>query len=99
MSLDVWLTPESESDLSEAKGWYDRQYPGLGQQFILCIDQAIERILLLPEGYREVVPGVRRVLVRRFPYGIYYKIEPERLVILAVYHSKRDPKGWKARVE
>jgi plasmid stabilization system protein ParE len=39
----------------------------------------------------------RRVVVRHFPYGDFYRIDPDQIAILAVYHSKRDPRGWQSR--
>jgi hypothetical protein len=85
-------------DLAEATRWYERQHKGLGAEFLLCVEEALDRIRLLPEGYREVGPGVRRVIVRRFPYGLYYRVDPDQIAVIALYHSKRDPRGWKERI-
>ncbi|NJL41758.1 MAG: type II toxin-antitoxin system RelE/ParE family toxin [Leptolyngbyaceae cyanobacterium SM1_4_3] len=54
-------------------------------------------IQLLPEAYEVVFENVRRAVVRKFPYLILYKVEPNRVVVLAVFHSKRDPKTWQDR--
>jgi plasmid stabilization system protein ParE len=51
----------------------------------------------MPEAHAKVYHDVRRVLVRRFPYSIYYRFRADRIVVLAVFHNKRDPKVWKAR--
>jgi plasmid stabilization system protein ParE len=40
---------------------------------------------------------VRCALVRRFPYAVYYRVEPERIVVIAVFHTKRDPGVWQSR--
>ena len=98
MNLPLIITPVAELDLAEAKSWYERQSRGLGDDFLLCIEEALDRIRLLPEAYREVVPGVRRVITRRFPYGVYYRIDLDQIAVLAVYHSKRDPRGWANRI-
>jgi plasmid stabilization system protein ParE len=95
MSLPLILTPAAEADLAAAKAWYERQQRGLGIDFLQCVEEALDRIRILPEAYREVVPGVRRVIVRRFPYGVYYRVDQNQIAVLAFYHSKRDPRGWK----
>jgi plasmid stabilization system protein ParE len=51
----------------------------------------------MPETHAKVYQDVRRALVRRFPYSIYYRFRADRIVVLAVFHNKRDPKVWKAR--
>ncbi len=94
MSMPLILTPAAEADLAAAKAWYERQQRGLGEDFLKCVEEALDRIRLLPEAYRQVAPGVRRVIVRRFPYGVYYRVDLSQIAVLAFYHSKRDPRGW-----
>lgn len=97
MSLPLIITPEAEADLAEAKAWYNRQREGLGEEFVLCVEEALERIRRSPKGASEVFPGVRRVVVRRFPYGVFYRVDPDQMAVIAVYHSHRDPRGWQQR--
>ncbi len=97
MSLRLIITLEGEEDLAEAKAWYDRKRDGLGDEFVLCVEDAMDRIRRTPEGAAEVYPGVRRVVVRRFPYGVYYKVDANHIAVIAIYHSRRDPRGWQAR--
>src|SRR2546422_840051 len=97
MSLPLLITPEAEEDMADAKGWYSRKRRGLAERFLLCVEEALDRIRLIPKAATEVVPGIRRVVVRRFPYGVFYRIDPDQIAILADYHSKRDPRGWQER--
>jgi len=94
MNVPLIITPAAEADLAEAKAWYERQQGGLGEDFLQCVEEALDRIRMLPEAYREVAPGVRRVIVRRFPYGVYYRVDQSQIAVLAFYHCKRDPRGW-----
>lgn len=98
MSLPLLITPEAEADLAEAKAWYERKRAGLGAEFVLCVEAGFDHICRVPTAAAAVHPGVRRVVVRRFPYAIYYRVDPDQIAVLAVYHSKRDPRGWKKRV-
>jgi plasmid stabilization system protein ParE len=97
MSLKLIIRPEARVDLAEAKIWYDKQRKGLAGEFKLCIEEAMERIRRMPELHAEMDNGVRRCLVRRFPYAIFYKVEEKRIVVIAVMHTSRDPKRWRDR--
>lgn len=97
MSLPLIITPEAEADLAEAKAWYERKREGLGEEFVLCVEAALGHICRVPAAATEVYPGVRRVIVQRFPYGVFYRVDPDQIAVLAVYHSKRDPRTWQAR--
>lgn len=98
MSLPLIITPEAEEDLADARSWYERKREGLGERFILCVEAALNHIRRAPLGATEVQPGIRRVVVRQFPYGVFYRVDPDQIAVLAVYHSKRDPRGWQTRI-
>ncbi len=97
MTLPLIITPEAEEDLAEAKAWYERKRAGLGEEFVLCVEAALDHIRTTPEAATEVYPGVRRVVLRRFPYGVFYRVDSDQIAGLAVYHSSRDPRGWQTR--
>lgn len=67
MSRDSIITHEAEDDLREAKAWYESRRTGLGDEFLLCVEEALERIRRIPESAGLVVQNVRRAAVRRFP--------------------------------
>jgi plasmid stabilization system protein ParE len=98
MSLPLIITPEAEQDLAEAKEGYEQKREGMGEQFLLCVEAAFDHICRLPAAATEVYPGVRRVVVRHFPYGVFYRVDSDQIAVLAVYHSSRDPRGWQSRV-
>jgi toxin ParE1/3/4 len=58
---------------------------------------ALDRILENPHAWTLISPGIRRVLLRGFPYCVIYRVEPDRLLIIAVTHQHRDPKHWRTR--
>jgi toxin ParE1/3/4 len=97
MSRPLIITSEAEDDIAEAKAWYNRRRRGLGDEFVLMVETALDRIRGIPEGATEIFPGVRRVVPRRFPYGVFYRVDPDQIGVIAVYHSKRDPRGWQER--
>ncbi len=77
--------------------YYNRQVQGLGDDFAEEIEAGVKAILEAPLVWRCVEDDVRRYLVRRFPYGIYYSMESETVVIWAVKHLHRDPDYWQER--
>ena len=98
MTRSLIITPEAERDIADAVAWYDRNLVGLGDRFILSLEVALDHIRRASEAATEVYPGVRRVVVRRFPYGVFYRVDSDQIVVIAVYHSKRNPRGWISRI-
>lgn len=94
----VHLLPEAERDLEEAFWWYERQRTGLGLEFLLAFDAAVEGMRRLPEVHELVAHRTRKALLRRFPYLLLYTVEAERVLITAVFHGRRDPRVWSDRV-
>jgi len=98
MKRTVIIRPEAEADLQEACRWYERQREGLGADLLLCFEEALERIRRNPEIYPIVHKQLRRGFIRRFPYGIFYLIEDAAIVVVGVFHGRRDPRRWESRV-
>jgi plasmid stabilization system protein ParE len=80
-----------------AAAYYEYQAPGLGQDFLGKIDAAIADISSNPERWPILGGQTRRRLVHRFPYGVYYRIEPEEIVIVAIADLRRRPDYWVTR--
>ena len=91
------IRPEAEADLAHARDWYERQRAGLGAEFLLCVEEVLERIGRTPEMYMVVHHDVRRALTRRFPYAVYYRIAGNDVVVLGIFHTRRDPREWQSR--
>jgi toxin ParE1/3/4 len=97
MSLSVVLRKKARVEFDLAIDWYERREAGLGAEFVEQIQAVFDRIAAAPEIHATVYRDIRRALVRQFPYSVYYRIKADRLVVLAVFHNKRDPKIWKSR--
>jgi len=97
MSLPIIFRPIARTELSDAAAWYEAQKPGLGAEFTAAVDQILSRVTENPQRFRPVRPSVRRALLRRFPYAIHYAVESEAIVILAVFHTRRDPRQLEGR--
>lgn len=90
--------PEAALELEDAAFYYEDCQPGLGRQLTDEIESAIQLLLAHPQAWTEIASGIRRVLVRRFPFGLLYSIGHDEIYILAVMHLNREPHYWKNRL-
>ena len=97
MPYALTIRREAEADISEAFQYYESCRPNLGSNFLLCIEGSLSRIQKNPEQYKVVHKRIHRALVNRFPYGIYYTVLGDDVVVLAVLHARRNPEYWKRR--
>ena len=97
MSRRLIVRPEAEAEMAEAFDWYEDRVPGLGSEFLLCVDAVFNSIVRSPQHSPRVYRIVRRALARRFPYEVFFVEDDERVVVLSVFHAKRNPKRWQER--
>jgi len=86
--------PEAEEEFEEAVAFYEDHAKNLGLDFATEVREAIERALIMPLAWIQIEPGIRRVLVHRFPFPVLYAENGEGLFILAVMHLRRAPNYW-----
>jgi plasmid stabilization system protein ParE len=97
MSYVLVFRPEVREELNEAYNWYENQRSGLGDDFLDCIDETLKRICQMLESCPIVYRDVRRAIVHRFPYAVYYRIISSRIIVTAIFHGHRNPKAWQTR--
>ena len=97
MSLPVVLRPEATKDAAEAIGYFDALRPGLGQAFLIQVQDVLLRISGMPEIHGIVWRNVRAARLRRFTYVVYYLVHEDRLEVLAVVQGNRDAAVWQSR--
>jgi plasmid stabilization system protein ParE len=90
--------PDAEAELTDAARFYEQRVLALGSRFLDDVDQAIGVILNAPERWRIIEADVRRYLMPRFPYGIYYRVCSDQVRILAFKHHSRHPAYWRYRL-
>ena len=94
---EVFVRPAAEAEISEAFRWYEDKDEGLGSEFMRALDATLSAIQRAPAGYALIHRQVRRAMLRRFPYGVFYLYESEKIVVIAVFHASRGPKQWQDR--
>jgi plasmid stabilization system protein ParE len=94
----VIVRPAAAADIEDAYQWYESQQPGLGEDFLAALNAIRDRIVEHPEAFPVLHRKTRRALIpRRFPYGIFYRIDEDAIIIVACMHAKRDPRRWQGR--
>ena len=91
------LRPEASADIAEAFSWYEEQRPGLGLEFDAELHRTFGGVREMPLGSRLVHRTLRRALVRRFPFSVYYTVNNDLIEIRAVLHYRRHPRAWRRR--
>ena len=89
--------PEVDADVQESYDWYEKQAIGLGESFLLSVDAAIEIVHRDPLLYSKLYRNVRKINVKRFPFGVFYAISKGVITVFAIIHLSRHPNTWKSR--
>ena len=91
------FTPEAEADIDGAMLWYFEEDPELAARFSVELEQVLDRVLENPRAWTEIEPGIRRALLRKFPYAIIYRVRADVVQIATVTHQHREPGHWRKR--
>lgn len=94
MSLPVIFRRAVGRDLAQAYRWYEERRSGLGEQFLSAVNATFDQIEQFPELFALRYGRVRMAPVPRFPYAVFYRVDPRRAVILTVLHTSDDPANW-----
>ena len=93
--MKIQLLDLAEADLLAGHDFYERQAPGVGMYFLDTLHSDIDSLRLYAGTHRRVYE-YHRLLSRRFPYAVYYKINGELIEIWRVLDCRRDPR-WIAK--
>lgn len=95
---EIIVRRETQLEIQEAFRHYQEISEGLGFEFMRSLDAALQSVKRNPFAYQKIYKEVRRVLIRKFPYAIFYVAEENRLVVIACYHQKRSEIDWLRRM-
>ena len=93
----VVFTQAARAEMVEAQDWYEDEAAGLGRRFRLAVDVLAERMSANPRQFPVMFKNVRRALLRRFPYALFFIAEDDTLLVIACFHASRDPWQWQRR--
>ena len=96
--MPIDFLPEADQEMLEAARYYQSLSSGLGDDYLTEVELAVQSIALSPQTWPVLEGDFRRRLVKRFPFGVIYRIEPGIIVIIAVAHLRKKPGYWKKRI-
>ena len=91
------LRPAAAADVEGAYRWYEDQRAGLGEEFLAAVQAGLEMVAAHPLAAPVVHRDTRRLLLRRFPYGVFYRLVKDEIVVVGCLHAKRHPRVWRGR--
>ena len=93
----VEFHPHAQEEFISAAQFYEAKFENLGMAFIRSVQHTATTLREFPERGRRFGRRLRRVLVPGFPYALLYKLESDRIYIVAVAHVTRRPGYWRDR--
>ena len=98
MSRRVRLRPEAELEIGEAASWYAERGLGLGTAFLDEVSRVLQLARKAPDQFPVERGSIRKGVLRRFPYIVLFRADPEELLVISCFHTRRDPRDWRSRL-
>lgn len=86
----IILKPKAVAMTEQAYNWYETQRVGLGEIFLSALDVCYKKLQINPNVYRRVHKHYRQATLKKFPYVITYEIIKNEVVVLYIFHTKRN---------
>jgi plasmid stabilization system protein ParE len=92
--VNARFTSTAQAELQEAVEFYEAAENGLGARFLDEVEAVVARIIAHPAAWTQMSLRTRRCRTHRFPYGLFYQIRTDEILIVSVMDLRRDPKRW-----
>ncbi len=97
---DLIVRPAANADITDATLWYEAKSAGLGSEFLRAADACLSEIQRIPGRFPLVHKSMRRALMRRFPYAMYFiERDNDVVAVIACMHAHREPRRWQERAD
>ena len=97
--MKIEFLPEADDEFREAARYYESEAAGVGLSFIAAVHKAVDEIVEFPLATQIQRAGIRKKVLRHFSYNIFYAIEIDTIVLVAVAHQRKRPNYWSARLK
>ncbi len=94
---DFFVSSAAEGDYAEALTWYAERSVQAAERFDAELDRAFQTIATSPKRFPRCDDRHRYYLMRHFPYQVIYRLYQNRVVVIAVAHTARQPRYWAER--
>ena len=96
--MRILFRPEARLELLEGQAWYESRATGLGLEFARVVDAAIASASRNPAAFAQIAGGCRRVLLRKFPFTLVFRARGDELLVVAIFHHRRNPHQLTRRI-
>ena len=96
--MKIRLIAPAKADMMRIWAYYEKQRPGLGDEFLDDLRTAMRLVQNFPQAPPEFWKGTRRVLLKRFPYGAAYRVMPDGIEVIVIAHTSRASRVWSKRL-
>jgi toxin ParE1/3/4 len=97
MPYAIQFIDEAKAEIDQAYQWYEAKQTGLGDEFIEVVDEVLKRIAHHPLIFPQQQQMRRKAVLPRFPYNLYFEVHEPDVVVIAVFHTARNPEQWQKR--
>ena len=94
MSFQIEITPKAEADIEQCALWYKSKLIGLDTRFLNEMEDLLRHILLFPLSKQIRFDNTRLAFLKDFPFGVHHLVEENKVIVLRVLHTSRNPKNW-----
>ena len=84
------------TEIEDALTWYGTQSPELPERVLKEIADAVEKLGPFPEAFHLAIPPYRRILLSKFPYSLFFRVESGEIILVAFFHQQSDPQKWRS---
>jgi plasmid stabilization system protein ParE len=91
MGREIILTARASEEIEAASRWYFQREPGLDRRFVISMDNALRSIAIQPEIYPIRFGIYRRIILRKFPYAVYFRFDDSAVIVQSVFHESQHP--------
>ena len=99
LEMKIRYSEEAASEIEATAHWYEENRPGLGSEFIMSLEAVLASIRRTPQLYAKTHRSdVRRALIKRFPYGLFFREKEGWIEVVSVFHLRRNPNSLKQRL-
>ncbi len=96
--MKIEFLPEADEEFREAARYYESEAAGVGVAFVVAVHRAAAEVGDAPLAAPVIRSGIRRKVMRNFPYSLFYAVEADMVVIVSVAHQRRRPSYWYTRL-
>jgi plasmid stabilization system protein ParE len=97
MTRAIEIREPALEDIDAAGRWYEGQDEGLGEEFLAELERVLDRVAALPGQFPQHHGSVRRALLRRFPYAVFFDVTDSQAIVVAVLHQASHPSRLRRR--